>query len=90
MFDILGEVSKKDWAKKVDPSLPILMISGKEDPVGNFGRGVEKIHERLRDAGMCDLSLALLDSARHEPFNETEPTKSEAYKTVTDWINKRI
>ncbi len=90
LFDILGRVSKPSWAKKINPDLPILMISGADDPVGSFGSGVKKIHRRLQDARIKDLSLVLFEGARHEPFNEIEPTKSEAYKTVTDWINARI
>ncbi|MBE6599679.1 MAG: alpha/beta hydrolase [Ruminococcaceae bacterium] len=90
LFDLLGRISRNAWAKTVDPDLPILLISGDQDPVGNFGKGVKKVHARLADAGIKDLTLKLFAGARHEPFNEIEPTRAEAYKTVTDWINERI
>ena len=90
LFDVLGRVSKKNWAGKLDKSLPILLISGADDPVGGFGKGVKKVHERIKRTGVKDLSLVLIDGARHEPLNELEPAKSEAYKTVCDWINERI
>jgi alpha-beta hydrolase superfamily lysophospholipase len=90
LFDVLGRVSKKSWAQKTDKDLPVLLISGSDDPVGSFGKGVKKVHERLSAAGTKDLSLVLIDGARHEPFNELEPAKSEALNTVCDWINKRI
>ena len=90
LFDVLGRVSKKSWAKKTDKNLPVLLISGSDDPVGSFGKGVRKVHERLIAAGTKDLSLVLIEGARHEPFNELEPAKSEALNTVCDWIDKRI
>ena len=90
LFDVLGRVSKKSWAQKTDKDLPVLLISGSDDPVGSFGKGVKKVHGRLSAAGTKDLSLVLIDGARHEPFNELEPAKSEALNTVCDWINKRI
>lgn len=90
LFELLSRVSKRSWAESIDKELPILLISGTDDPVGSFGKGVRKVYERIRAANVKDVTLCLLDGARHEPFNEIEPTKSEAYKTVTDWINERI
>ncbi len=90
LFDLLGRVSDKNWAPAVPKNLPVLMISGDQDPVGDFGKGVKKVYDRLDAAGVHDLSLTLFEGARHEPFNEIEPTRSEAYKRVTDWINERI
>ncbi len=90
LFDVLGRVSRKAWARHVPTDLPILIISGKDDPVGKFGKGVLNVEKRLSDAGVRDLSCVLFEGGRHELFNETEKIKAAAYKTVTDWINERI
>jgi alpha-beta hydrolase superfamily lysophospholipase len=90
LFDVLGRVSKKAWAKAVPSDLPVLIVSGKDDPVGKFGKGVRKAEKRLSDAGVKDLSCVIFEGGRHELFNEAEPIRSESYKTVTDWINERI
>ena len=90
LFDVLGRVSRKSWAKDVPTDLPILIISGKDDPVGKFGKGVLNVKKRLSDAGVQDLSCVIFESGRHELFNEVEPIRSKTYKTVTDWINERI
>lgn len=90
LFDVLGRVSKKAWARHVPTDLPILIVSGKDDPVGKFGKGVLNVKKRLSDAGVRDLSCVLFEGGRHELFNETKKIKTAAYKTVTDWINERI
>ena len=90
LFSLLGRVSKTSWAKKVPRELPVLMISGEDDPVGGFGHGVRKIHERLCRANLTDLTLKMWAGGRHELLNEAEHIKNDVYKTVTDWINERM
>lgn len=70
LFSLLGEVSKKDWAGKVPKKLPVLLFAGTDDPVGSYGKGVEKVYERLVAAG-ADAHLKLYEGGRHEMHNET-------------------
>ena len=73
---------------KIPKKLPILIISGKEDPIGNFGEGVIKVKEEFLRAQMTDVTMNLYDNLRHEVLNE--PSKEEIYGQIFDWINKRI
>ncbi|MBQ3483284.1 MAG: lysophospholipase [Clostridia bacterium] len=70
LFTLLETVSKKDWAANVPKKLPILLFSGDMDPVGNYGKGVQKIYDRLVAAGCC-VRLKLYEGGRHEMHNET-------------------
>ncbi len=89
LFELLGRISAKKWATTVPRELPIMLISGVEDPVGDFGKGVAKVHRRLQDAGVQDLQLYLLESCRHEPFNEQPDIRDRAYGIIVKWINER-
>jgi alpha-beta hydrolase superfamily lysophospholipase len=75
LFTLLGKVSAKDWASKMPLDLPMLLVSGEDDPVGNFGKGVRKVEARLRAAGATKLSSMYFEGMRHEPHNETENDK---------------
>jgi alpha-beta hydrolase superfamily lysophospholipase len=75
LFTLLGKVSAKDWASKMPLDLPMLLVSGEDDPVGNFGKGVRKVEARLRAAGATKLSSMHFEGMRHEPHNETENDK---------------
>jgi alpha-beta hydrolase superfamily lysophospholipase len=72
------------WARRVDPALPILLLSGDNDPVGQNGRGVVETYERLKLAGCRDVQCKLYEEARHELLGEIN--KEEVYFDVYQWI----
>lgn len=70
MFTLLQYVSAKKWYESVPKKLPMLLISGSMDPVGNYGRGVRQVAEDLKKTGHKDVTLHMYYDARHELFNE--------------------
>ena len=88
LFTLLGSVSRREWAKNLQKDLPLLLVSGACDPVGGYGKGVKKLADRLRAAGMRNLSLSLYPEMRHEILNEI------SYQTVWSdllaWIQNYI
>lgn len=84
LFSVLGAVSKKSWAKTLPRDLPILMISGDMDPVGNWGKGVMKIYERIKRAGTVDVTLKLYHDGHHEMLNETN--RYEVFYDILAWL----
>lgn len=84
MFDGLGEISSKDWAKRV-PKRPIFIISGMQDPVGGAGaKGVKQVANWLRATGHA-VELKLYEGGRHEMLNETN--KDEVYRDILLFID---
>lgn len=72
LFTLLGAVSDKHWAEQVPTDLPILLMAGEDDPVGNYGRGVRTVYERLQAAGVQKVALKLYPDDRHEIHNELD------------------
>ncbi len=66
-------------------NFPILLISGSEDPVGDFGKGVKKVHEFYKGAGLRRVKLELVQDGRHEIINEVN--RQEVYDTIGKWLN---
>ena len=89
MFELLGRVSAKKWAKTLDKTLPVLLIGGADDPVGGE-KGINEVASRMKNAGVTDLTVRLWSGARHELLNEADEIRDETYKTITDWMNSRI
>lgn len=83
-----SQISSSSWYKNV-PDIPILMISGARDPVGEFGKGVKYVADRLKKSGH-DVRLVIYPKASHVVLCETN--KSEAYdeisKFLEDIVNK--
>jgi len=51
-------------------NLPLLMVSGGNDPVGGMGKGVREVRDTYIKVGMQDITLDLYTDARHELLNE--------------------
>lgn len=61
--------NRKKWSSSVPQTLPVLLVSGEDDPVGNYGKGVRTVHDRLVRAGVPS-TCRLYPSARHEILND--------------------
>lgn len=67
------------------PHIPLLFISGSNDPVGLNGQGVSQVVELYRNLGYNnDITLKLFDGARHEILNETNQV--EVYHYIAGWV----
>lgn len=58
-------------AGNIRKDLPMLIISGEDDPVGGYGKGVRKVHRLYEKAGLRP-RLKLYPEDRHELLNETD------------------
>lgn len=46
-------------------------MSGKDDPIGNFGLGVKRVYDLLKKENIQNVQFKLYDKDRHELLNET-------------------
>ena len=88
MLATLNHVSSKKWARAMNKDLPVLLIAGDGDPVGDYGAGVRKVWAMLGDAGVKDLTCQIWEEARHELHNELN--KEEVFDYVLTWIEDHI
>ena len=66
--------------------LPILMISGKDDPCTGGEKGREDSENRLRRAGFRELEIVTLEGMRHEILNESG--RKEVFRRILAFMNK--
>lgn len=88
MLATINYVNSAKWARAVDKQLPILLISGDADPVGDYGAGVRKVWMMLGDAGVQDLTCQIYEDARHELHNETN--RAEVFEYVLTWLEDHL
>ena len=87
MAGMLG-MQKKENISMIPKSLPVLFVSGAEDPVGNFGKGVRKVCEIYKSAGLRDVPLKLYEGDRHEILNETN--REQVYQELYEWFEEKL
>ncbi len=80
--------NSEEWYDNIPDNLPILLISGDMDPVGNYGDGVREICGYLFAAGKRNVTVDLYPKARHEVLNETN--KLDVYKDIINFINSKV
>ena len=73
---------------RIPGNLPILLVSGQEDPVGDRGKGVEKVFSMMEKAGIGDLTLKLYPGDRHEILNETD--RERVMEDILDWLSAYV
>ncbi len=88
LFTILTVVSGKSWYEKMPKNLPLLIISGEDDPVGNYGKGIKQVYNDLMAAGAKDVTLKLYAGMRHEILNEIK--KDIVYEDISSWMLGKI
>lgn len=57
------------WFSNFDKKIPVLLVSGADDPVGNYGKGVTVVYNKLLKKGV-DARMHLYESGRHEILND--------------------
>lgn len=72
----------------MDLTKPVYFMSGDEDPVGDYGKGVDRAYKSFCDAGCTDVKMKLYPGGRHEMLNEIN--KDEVYQDILDWINSKL
>jgi len=89
MAELLSRVQNPKKMGRIPKELPILLIAGKEDPVGSYGAAVEQLYNIYKnELKIKSVELKLYDGLRHEILNEIG--KEAVYEDLLNWINKRI
>jgi alpha-beta hydrolase superfamily lysophospholipase len=82
----IAKVSTKDKVAKIRKDLPILMISGNDDPVGEMGKGIKALSTLYLKNGPKNVNLLLYPKARHELLNEF--CRQKVMEDVVNWLRK--
>ena len=88
VFSGMIGIQRKESVYMITKGLQVIYVSGTDDPVGEFGKGVRKIYEKYRAAGIRDVTLRLYTGDRHEILNETD--RDQVYKDLLGWFEKHI
>ena len=84
LFYLVKYCNDEKFIKNTPKILPMLIMSGDMDPVGEDGDGVKKVYELYKKIGVKDITFKLYKNCRHELLNEIN--RDEIYKNILDWI----
>jgi alpha-beta hydrolase superfamily lysophospholipase len=84
----LAQAADPERLTAIRSDLPILLISGTDDPLAGGGAAVELVAQRYRDAGIRDVHATLYPGARHELLNETN--RDEVTADVLAFLDRTV
>lgn len=88
LFTLLKKANSKEWYESVKKDFPIYLISGEMDPVGNYGKGVKEVYDKLKASGHTNVQMKLYKGLRHEIHNEK--TNLEVYADIASFADSIV
>lgn len=77
-------IHRDEEVAKTPKHLPIFLLAGDDDPVGNYGDGVQAVYEQYLEQGLQQVSMKLYEEGRHEMLSELN--KMEVYTDILNWL----
>lgn len=91
LLGAMKRTGRKDAYDKWDRSMPVLLLSGQEDPVGDGGKGVYSVEKAMNKAGLQNVTVRLFAGARHDLLHEeASGCAAQAREMLVEWLLKNI
>lgn len=90
-YDLMtGLITMNDQTlnQTIRKNLPMLIISGDADPVGDYAKGIWKTAHQYERTGMENITTMLFTDGRHELLNEVN--KEEVFASIYHWLKGEI
>ena len=85
LFRTVEEVVDPKRAAKMPKELPLLVMAGDADPVGDNGKGVRRFEAMLRKIRMKNVTCILYPHNRHELIHDLD--KEQVMQRILDWCD---
>lgn len=86
LFNGIRMIYNKTEIAQIRKDLPMLFVSGEDDPVGDFGKGVFKSAQIYTNSGIESVEVHMYENGRHEMLNELN--SEEVISDILNWIGK--
>ena len=88
MFHGISTLYRKKLLSQIPKSLPLFFVSGSEDPVGDFSKGVISAVKSLQKVGITNITLKLYEEDRHEILQEVD--REIVFHDILQWMLQSI
>lgn len=88
MLDAMERTGSQKSYANWNKDMPVLLLYGDADPVGNFGKGVPNIYRQMQAAGFTHVQMQQLIGARHLILWEESCGAAEITRhAIADWLS---
>ncbi|MBQ7375944.1 MAG: alpha/beta fold hydrolase [Clostridia bacterium] len=83
LIRMIKNCNKSAWYGSLRADMKILLVSGGEDPVGNYSKGVLEVKKKLEKLG-ADVKCVIYENARHEILNDF--SRENVIKDIIEFV----
>ncbi len=84
----VSQINSASTYQQTPKDLPIILLAGDKDPVGDMAKGVQQVHEAYKKVQIDDLICTIYPDARHELLNETN--RAAVMQDIINWLDQRV
>ena len=90
LLDAMERTGSKHAYDRWNKQLPVLLLSGADDPVGDAGKGVKAVYAAMQKAGLAQAEMHLYSGARHDLLHEESTAAGSARSTLLAWLENHL
>lgn len=83
----LRRLHQRSTVRAIPADLPVFIVAGANDPVGQYGRGIDRLLRQYAEVGIHEVTHHIYPNGRHELLNDFGST--EVTKDIIAWLDKR-
>jgi len=84
VFRNLIAAQSQQGIARIDRKLPLLILSGGQDPVGGYGKAAKELLATYQSISLDDVAMKLYPHDRHEILNELD--KQVVWEDIWSWV----
>lgn len=84
VFTLVKNTGEKTSIERIPKDLPILMVSGGEDILGECSEGVKRLEQAYKKVGIKDVNIRIYPKSRHGLLHDLD--RKQVFKDISDWI----
>jgi len=88
LMNALSRIANPSNVAKVPKGMPLYLLAGDKDQVGDSGKGMQSLYDAYKRAAIFDVRLKLYPNGRHEMFNETN--RQEVTDDFIAWCDEIV
>ena len=88
MLNLTDEAIAKTNLKQIKNDLPILLISGGDDPVCNYGEDTSELFDTYQRYHLSEVDCTIYAECRHDLLHETN--NAAIIKDILEWLNRAL
>ena len=92
-WELLGSMKRTGKAESYagwNREMPVLLLYGTDDPVGDSGKGVPRLYDLMKKAGLQAVECQKFPGARHDIFHEEDSDTAQKTRTaISAWIGRK-